>query len=124
MKEELSYGSVKISKEVIAVIAGIAAQEVEGVARVGESLSSFIKFVSGIPIGRGLKVELLDKDVFIRIPIYVKQNVFFPDIARDVQNHVKEVVESMTGLNVREVNVIIKGVILGKKGEEDKVKWD
>ncbi len=122
MKEELSYGSVNISREVIAIIAGIAAQEIEGVAQVGESIASFVKLVSGIPIGRGLKVELIDKDIYIKIPVYVKQNVFFPDIARDIQTHVKEVVESMTGLSVREVNVIIKGVILGKKREEEKIK--
>ncbi|MFN3699287.1 MAG: Asp23/Gls24 family envelope stress response protein, partial [Dictyoglomus sp.] len=80
MKEELSYGSVNISREVIAVIAGVAAQEVDGVARVGESISSFIKLVSGIPIGRGIKVELNDRDIYIKIPIYVEQNVFFPEV--------------------------------------------
>lgn len=122
MKEELSFGSVNISKEVIAIIAGVAAQEVEGVARVGESFSSFIRLVSGIPIGRGIKVDLNEKDVCIRIPIYVKQNVFFPDVAREVQTHVKEVLESMTGLNVLEVNVIVKGVILGKKSGEEESK--
>lgn len=122
MKEELSFGSVNISKEVIAIIAGVAAQEVEGVARVGENISSFIRLVSGIPIGRGIKVDLNERDIYIRIPIYVKQNVFFPDVAREVQTHVKEVLESMTGLNVLEVNVIVKGVILGKKGEEEEHK--
>lgn len=122
MKEELSFGSVNISKEVIAIIAGVAAQEVEGVARVGESISSFIRLVSGIPIGRGIKVDLNERDIYVRIPIYVKQNVFFPDVAREVQTHVKEVLESMTGLNVLEVNVIVKGVILGKKDKEEENK--
>jgi uncharacterized alkaline shock family protein YloU len=120
MKEELSYGTVNISKGVISVIAGIAAQEVEGVAQVGEPSSSFMKLVSGIPLGRGIKIDLFEKDVYILIPIYVKQNVFFPEVAREVQSHVKEVIESMTGLNVREVNVIIKGVLIGKKDKEEK----
>ncbi|MGB9857069.1 MAG: Asp23/Gls24 family envelope stress response protein [Dictyoglomaceae bacterium] len=119
MKEELSYGSVKISKEVISIIAGIAAQEVKGVSRVGDNLpSTFEKLVSGIPIGRGIKVEIKDKDVYIFIPIYVLPNYFFPEVSREVQNHVKEVVESMTGLNVQEVNILIKGVYLGKKEEK------
>jgi len=122
MKEELSYGSVNISKEVISVIAGVAAQEVDSVAQVGDSVPPFMKLVSGIPIGRGIKVEIVEKDVFITIPVYIKQDRFFPDLVRDVQQHVKEVVESMTGLSVREVNVIIRGVSISDKGEKEEVK--
>jgi len=122
MKEELSYGKVRISKEVISIIAGIAAQEVKGVSRVGENLpSTFERLVSGIPIGRGIKVEIKEKDVFILVPIYILPNYSFPEVSKDVQSHVKEVVESMTGLNVQEVNVIIKGIYLvDKKKKEDK----
>ncbi len=120
MKEELYYGSVKISKEVISIISGIAAQEVKGVSRIGDSLpSAFEKLVSGIPIGRGIKVELRDKDVYIFIPLYVLPNYSFPEVSREVQAHVKEVVESMTGLNVQEVNILIKGIYLGEKSKKE-----
>ncbi len=123
MKEELSYGSVKISKEVISIIAGIAAQEVKGVSRIGDSLpSTFERLVSGIPIGRGIKVELKDKDVCIFIPLYVLPNYSFPEVSREVQTHVKEVVESMTGLNVQEVNILIKGIYLGEKSKKEEKK--
>jgi|YelNatPaOPRAMG01_1025707.scaffolds.fasta_scaffold00302_17 uncharacterized alkaline shock family protein YloU len=121
MKEELFYGTVRISKEVISIIAGIAAQEVKGVARVGDTFAStFEKLVSGIPIGRGIKVDIKDKDVYISIPIYILPNFFFPEVSKDIQNHVKEVVESMTGLNVQEVNIIIKGIYFAEKKEDKK----
>lgn len=108
---------ISISEEVVATIAGIAAQEVKGVASmnangIGEMLGRKT---------RGVKVQIGEKDTVIDINISVEYGARIPDIAWEVQNKVKTQVETMTGLNVVAVNVHIQGVSVSKKKQEPKV---
>ncbi|MBR3281427.1 MAG: Asp23/Gls24 family envelope stress response protein [Clostridia bacterium] len=107
---------INISEEVVATIAGIAAQEVKGVASMNAS-------GIGEMFGRkpkGVKVQVGEKDTVIDISLTIEYGARIPDIAWEVQNKVKTQVESMTGLNVVSVNVHVQGVNMPKKKGEQK----
>jgi len=113
---ESDIKGINISEEVVATIAGIAAQEVKGVASMNAS-------GIGEMFGRkpkGVKVQVGEKDTVIDISLTVEYGARIPDIAWEVQNKVKTQVESMTGLNVVSVNVHVQGVNMPKKKNEQK----
>ncbi len=109
--------NLTISEEVIGIIAGLAAAEVEGVS--GMTLG----FVDGInqmlgnnkKYTKGVKIELEGNDVTIDLYVIVKYGVKIPDVAFSIQNSVKSSVESMTGLNVKAVNINVQGVTFDKE---------
>lgn len=105
---------INISEEVVATIAGMAAQEVKGVASLN---ASGIGEMIGIKT-RGVKVQSGEKDTVIDISITVDYGSRIPDVAWEVQNKVKTQVESMTGLNVVAVNVHVQSVVMPKKKNE------
>jgi len=109
--------NLTISEEVIGIIAGLAAAEVDGVS--GMTLG----FVDGInqmlgnnkKYTKGVKIELEGNDVTIDLYVIVKYGVKIPDVAFSIQNSVKNSVESMTGLNVKAVNINVQGVTFDKE---------
>lgn len=109
--------NLTISEDVIGIIAGLAASEVEGIA--GMSLG----FVDGInqilgnnkKYSKGVKVELDGRKVIIDLYVNVKYGVRIPDIAWSAQNAVKQAVENMTGLEVSAVNINVQGITFDKK---------
>ena len=106
--------SINISEDVIASIAGLAAQEVNGVASMsasglGEILGKKAK---------GVKVQSGDKDVVIDITLTTEYGARIPDVCWEVQNRVKTRVETMTGLSVATVNVHVQGISIPKKKQE------
>lgn len=108
-----TLGKVRISVEAIASIAGISAQKAEGVAGINKGFFGSLKEVFGAGKKNnysGVKVEIGDKEVWIEIYISVKFGVDIPAVAGKVQDIVRENVESMTGLTVREVNVNIREI--------------
>lgn len=117
--------NLNISEDVIGIIAGLAASEVEGIA--GMTLG----FVDGInqilggnkKYSKGVKIELEGKKVTIDLYVNVKYGVRIPDIAWAAQNAVKSAVETMTGLDVVAVNINVQGITFDKK-EEVKVETD
>ena len=131
-KEEeivLSEGenNIEISDDVVAVIAGMAASEVSGVAEMAGGFAGGISEVlSGKKnLAKGIKVEILDnKESRIDVNIIVEYGARIPDVAFEIQKRVKKSVENMTGLSVLEVNVHVQGVstvqLEDKKQEEAK----
>ena len=107
-----SNANIKISDDVIAVIAGVAASEVQGVAEMSGGFAGGISEVlSGKKnLSKGIKVESGEKETKIDVNIIVEYGIRIPDVAFEIQNRVKKAVESMTGLKVLEVNVHIQGV--------------
>ena len=104
-------GSIKISDEVVKVIAGLAATEVTGVAGMSAGFVGGIAEMLGKKnMAKGVKVEVGEKETVIDLYIIVEYNVRIPDIALRVQENVKKAIEAMTGLNVVEVNIHIQGV--------------
>ncbi len=103
---------IKISNDVVAVIAGVAVSEVPGVASMSGGFAGGISEVlSGKKnLSKGIKVDAGEKDVKIDVNIIVEYGSRIPDVAFEIQNRVKKSVENMTGLKVSEVNVHVQGV--------------
>ena len=127
--EEVENGKegIKISSDVIAVIAGVAVSEVPGVYGMAGGLAGGITEVlkGKKNLAKGIKVEVADKTVKIDVNIIVEYGSRIPDVAFEIQNRVKKAVENMTGLKVDEVNVHVQGVnteSLTEDGKEEKVE--
>ena len=103
---------IKISDDVVAVIAGVAVSEVPGVASMAGGFAGGISevFSGKKNMAKGIKVEIADNDTKIDVNIIVEYGTRIPDVAFEIQNRVKKAVENMTGLNVEEVNVHVQGV--------------
>lgn len=109
-------GNINISEEVIAVVAGVAASEIKGVAGMGSSLTSGIgEFFGKKSQSKGIKIEMTEKDVKISVPIAVFHGCKIPDVAWEVQEKIKHEVENMTGLSVISVDIYVNAIVLPKE---------
>ena len=108
----LENTNIKIADEVVSVIAGIAATEVQGVAEMAGGFAGGISEVlSGKKnLSKGIKVEVGEKETKIDVNIIVEYGIRIPDIAFEIQSKVKKSVKEMTGLDVLAVNVHVQGV--------------
>ena len=118
---EENHEGIKISNDVVAVIAGVAVSEVRGVASMAGGFAGGISEVlSGKKnLSKGIKVDADEKEVKIDVNIIVEYGSRIPDVAFEIQNRVKKSVENMTGLKVAEVNVQVQGVKTEKDDEEE-----
>ena len=109
---EKTENGIEISNDVIAVIAGVAVSEVQGVASMSGGFAGGItEVLSGKKnMAKGIKVEKTENTAKIDVNIIVEYGTRIPDIAFEIQNRVKKSVEGMTGFKVEEVNVHIQGV--------------
>ena len=104
-------GTIRIADEVVSIIAGLAATEVEGVAGMSGGIAGGIAEILGRKnFSKGVKVEVGEKEAAIDLYIIVKYGVRIPDIALNVQEAVKAAIENTTGLSTVEVNVHVQGV--------------
>ncbi|AFQ43047.1 MULTISPECIES: Asp23/Gls24 family envelope stress response protein [Desulfosporosinus] len=112
MGTDNSLGSIRIADEVVEVIAGLAASEVEGVVGMSGGLVGDLANMLGRNknLSKGVKVEVGEHEVAVDLFIVVEYGVSIPDVAFSVQQAVKEAIESMTGLKVVEANVHVQGV--------------
>ncbi len=118
--EAATVGSgVKISEEVVKVIAGLAAADVEGVAGMSGGLVGGIAAMLGRKdLSRGVRVQVGEKEAVLDLFVVVRYGVSIPQVAQRVQEKVKEAVETMTGLTVTEVNIHVQGVAFEQQQEE------
>ena len=123
--EEVENGSegIKIASDVIAVIAGVAVSEVNGVfAMAGGFAGGITEVLKGKKnLAKGIKVETENNKAKIDVNIIVEYGARVPDVAFEIQNKVKKSVEEMTGLKVEEGNVHVQGVNTQKITEEESV---
>ena len=105
-------GNIKISVDVVSTIAGIAATEIKGVACMYSSFAGGIAEMFGAKKGpaKGVKVEMTETSVSIDLYIVVEYGVRIPELAWEIQENVKNNVETMAGLDVSKVNIHIEGV--------------
>lgn len=123
INDVMEHGSVRISNEVVAIIAGVAATEIDGVVGMSGSLTGGITEMLGMKnLSKGVKVELGDKETVIDIFIIVEYGVNISEIGKNVQENVKKSVETMTGLNVFEVNVNVQGVDIPKEEKDEDLR--
>ena len=107
--ENNNFGQVKISNDVIATIAGLAALEVEGV----ETITTFTDKL--LKKNNGVKIQIEEEDVNLDIMVMIDFGISIPDIALKIQENVKNTVETMTGLKVSQVNIHIQGISFKKE---------
>ena len=109
---ENTENGIEISNDVIAVIAGVAVSEVQGVASMSGGFAGGItEVLSGKKnMAKGIKVDKTENTAKIDVNIIVEYGSRIPDVALEIQNRVKKSVESMTGFKVEEVNVHVQGV--------------
>ena len=122
--EEVENGTegIKISSDVIAVIAGVAVSEVPGVfGMAGGFAGGITEVLKGKKnLAKGIKVDTTDNKAKIDVNIIVDYGARIPDVAFEIQNRLKTSVENMTGLKVEEVNVHVQGVNTESLTEESK----
>lgn len=122
VEEKVEIASnLNISEDVIGVIAGLAASEVEGIAGMQVGFVDGINqiFGSNKKYTKGVKIELDGKKVTIDIFVNVKYGVRIPDVAWAAQTAVKNAVENMTGLEVETVNINVQDIIFEKEEKKD-----
>ena len=104
-------GKIIIADEVVAVIAGLAAMEVDGVASMaGNATKELISKLGVKSIAKGVKVEMAEESVTVYAALNLKYGYSIMDVSEKVQEKIKSTIESMTGLQVSDVNVRVAGV--------------
>ena len=106
-----TLGEVKIADEVVAVIAGLATTETDGVASMAGDISGdIISRLSMKKLVKGVKVEVIENHVIVDVAINVLYDTNIPSVSQKIQDKVKLAIENMTGLEVIEVNVKVIGI--------------
>ena len=104
-------GEVNIADEVVTVIAGLAATEVEGVASMGGNITNELVSKLGVKnLSKGVKVDVLEGVVTVSLTLNLKYNYSVVEVSGKVQEKVKNAIENMTGLEVADVNIKVAGV--------------
>jgi uncharacterized alkaline shock family protein YloU len=111
VQEEHPYGEVHIAEDVIATIACLSAVEVKGVAGMSGGITGGIAEVLGKKnLSKGVKVEVKGESVYLHLNLIVKYGITIPEIAWEIQDKVKTMVETMTALKVATVDIHVQAV--------------
>ncbi|ADK14179.1 MULTISPECIES: Asp23/Gls24 family envelope stress response protein [Clostridium] len=118
---EIDMGIVKISDEVVGVIAGLATTEIKGIVGMSASLVGGItQILTGKKnLSKGVKVSVGENSAAIDLYVVVEYGVRIPDVALKVQENVKRAVQSMTGLDVSAINIHVQNVMIPKTEESN-----
>ena len=124
LEKKGALGAVRIADEVVSIIAGLAAAEVAGIEGMSGGLVGGIAEMLGKKnFAKGVKVEVGEKEAAVDLYVIVKYGVRIPDVALNVQENVKQAIETMTGLSVVEVNIHVQGVgFPAEEKEEEEVR--
>ncbi|MCC8103482.1 MAG: Asp23/Gls24 family envelope stress response protein [Clostridiales bacterium] len=111
LENDEQFGEVRIADEVVAIIAGLAASEVDGVASMaGNVTRDLINKLSMKSLSKGVRITVVDKTVTVALAINIRYGYNVPTTCAQIQEKVKTAIETMTGLTVAEVNVKIVNV--------------
>ena len=109
--EKDAIGEVRIADEVVAIIAGLAATEVDGVdSMAGHITNELVGRLGMKNLSKGVKVDVTEEHVSVDLSLNIKYGYNIPDVSEKVQDKVKSAIENMTGLTVLDVNIRIAGV--------------
>ncbi len=107
-------GDVNVSEEVVAIIAGLAATEVEGVSSMAGNITNEIVSKLGMKnLSKGILVEVIEEEIKVDVALNIAYGYKIPDVCAKVQEKVKTAVENMTGLTVAVINVRVASVDMG-----------
>lgn len=116
LEEDINLGTVKIADDVVAMIAGLACMEVEGVGAMAGNVGNELLDKVGVKsLTKGVKVYVTGKKVKTDVALLVEYGYNIPAVSQKVQDRVKSAIENMTGLAVTDVNVRIAGVNVQNK---------
>ena len=111
IQNDASKGEIKIADEVVAIIAALAATEVEGVASMAGNITNELIGKLGMKnLSKGVKVDVLEGIVTVSLALNLKYNYSIVEESARVQEKVKNAIENMTGLEVADVNIKVAGV--------------
>lgn len=107
-------GEVKIADEVVAIIAGLAATEVEGVSSMAGNITNEIVSRLGMKnLSKGISVDVAENEVSVDVALNIAYGYSIPEVSAKVQEKVKTAIENMTGLTAVVINVRIASVDMG-----------
>lgn len=109
--EKEKIGEVQIADEVVAIIAGLAATEVEGVDSMAGNITNELVGKLGMRnLSKGVKVDVTEEHVSVDLSLNLQYGYSIPAVSERVQERVKTAIETMTGLSVLDVNIKIAGI--------------
>jgi uncharacterized alkaline shock family protein YloU len=115
-------GKVEIAPEVIEVIAGIAASEIEGVASMrGNFAAGVVERLGKKNHGKGVKVDLTEEGIVIEVYCVMIFGVSIPTVAQKIQDNIRQALLNMTALEVNEVNIHVVGIQFESRTQEVEV---
>ena len=114
--ESPRLGQIEVTPEVIEVIVGIAASQVEGVYSMRGSLASSLnEFFGRKSRGKGVKLEQEDDKIKAEVYVFLNYGVAVPKVALEIQEKVKQQLFFMTGLKLKGIDVFVQGVVPEKQ---------
>ncbi|MDQ0975978.1 putative alkaline shock family protein YloU [Neobacillus niacini] len=117
------HGKVEIAPEVIEVIAGIAASEVEGVAQMrGNFATGVVERLGKKNHGKGVKVELSEEGITVDVYCLMKFGVSIPTVAGKIQDNIRQALLNMTALEAEAVNIHVVGISFETQKPEPEVE--
>ena len=116
LQDNEDCGTVQIADDVVAMVAGIAATEIDGVSAMAGNITNELMSKVGMKkLTRGVRVEVIGKKVVVDLALTMKYGYNIPATCQKVQAKVKNAIENMTGLRVEYVNVRIVTVQMQNK---------
>jgi len=117
---DTSQGKVEIAPEVIEVMAGIAASEVDGLSSMrGNFASGMVERFGKRAHGKGVKVELTKDGILIDLYVVLQFGVSIPEVTQKLQTNIRQTIENMTALEITEINIHVVGIQTESREETD-----
>lgn len=111
VSDDTSLGKVEIAPEVIEVMTGIAASEVDGLSSMrGNFASGVVERFGKKTHGKGVKVELTNDGILIDLYVVLQFGVSIPEVAQKVQTNIRQTIKNMTALEIAEINIHVVGI--------------
>lgn len=119
VSENNSLGTVEIAPEVIEIVTGIAASEIEGISSMrGNFASGVVERFGKKSHGKGVKVELTEAGIVIDLYVVLDFGISIPQIAQKLQTNIRQTIKGMTALEIAEINVHVVGVQMDSTEEK------
>lgn len=111
VSDDTSLGKVEIAPEVIEIMTGIAASEVDGLSSMrGNFASGVVERFGKKTHGKGVKVELTNDGILIDLYVVLQFGVSIPEVAQKLQTNIRQTIENMTALEIAEINIHVGGI--------------
>jgi len=115
LKDDADIGTVQIADDVVAMIASLAATEIEGVSSMAGNITNELMSRVGMKtLTKGVKVDVTGDNVRVDLAVTMEYGYNIPATCGQIQNKVKNAIENMTGLNCSDVNIRIAGINIKK----------